>query len=240
MAGKNGMKEAWRGGKKTRRGEAPIHRKLHLLLIIRDRTMNLLQLQPQLRGHGPPQTTAQQARAKIILPVLGIPYHDGEILRHILQQDMQRMHRLLNHSLVAQNPVPEHGTSSLVKVEREILRVPRAEELQRHLHYLLGAELATGEIIQDFLAVIAEELFTLCDALRVRPLQLEPPVRLHSGERHGLMVCPAEGTVGSRESGLDFEGMVRGRESDAAQFGVVGEGAEGLDFGQGDASGCVG
>ena len=50
--------------------------------------MNLLELHAQLGIHIPPQRAANDARPEIIHAVVRIPQHDGEILRHVLQQDV--------------------------------------------------------------------------------------------------------------------------------------------------------
>ena len=61
--------------------------------------------------------------------------------------------------------------------QREVPRVSSAEELQRVFHDFLAAQLATGEVIEDQLAVFFEESATLRDAGDVAVFELEPPVR---------------------------------------------------------------
>src|SRR5436309_479796 len=102
----------------------PVHRKLHLFLIVWYRCVNLVQLQTDFRIHIPPQAAANDPCSEIVEPILWIPQSDGEILRHMVQNNLQWMHEL-DTRLDIQDAVLEYH---LLLVKCEVLRVSGTEK----------------------------------------------------------------------------------------------------------------
>lgn len=74
---------------------------------------------------------------------------------------------------------------TFVRMQREILRIPRADELEYHLHELFTCEFGAREPLQDSFAVLGVELFALGDSLFVSLFELNPPVGFEFGEGCG-------------------------------------------------------
>ena len=176
-----GVVDRARGGRVGKEKTLPVHRHLHLLLVVRNRAMDVFELQANLRLHVPAQRAAQHARAEIIHPILRVAEHDGKVLGDVVQQHMQRM-QIFGHRRRLKQTVVEDVAVGIGVREREIHRVARTKELQGVFHNFLAAELAAGEVLQDRFAVFGVEGFALGDAGDVRLLELEPPIGLHVAE----------------------------------------------------------
>ena len=137
-------------GEYTRDGEGlhlPIHRLRHLLLVIRDWPVDIIQLFPNLGAKVPPQAAADDAGSQVIHAILRVANHDRKVLGHIVQKHVKRMHGL-DDGFVFQNAVMEDVRVLLVGIgEGEIVRIPRAEELKGHLHDLLTFEFGAGQVL---------------------------------------------------------------------------------------------
>ena len=160
--------------------DSPIHTKLHLLLVVRYWLVDILEHHPQLRIDVPTQRATQHTAAKVVKPVFRIPEHDRKVLRHISQQDVQRMHAF-DDGLGSKDAIMKH-VGLRVLAERKVLRVAGAHELKHHLHKLLAGELRPWKIVEDQLAVVFEKRHALLDARFVRLLKLKPPVCFEFGE----------------------------------------------------------
>ena len=156
--------------------EVPIHGKFHLLFIVRNRRVDLLQLQPQFRVHVPSNRATYHPGAEIVRTVVRVAQHDGEIFRDVVKQDVQWMHRA-DDGFRIEDAVVEYVPLGLGVCEGEVAGVPRAEELERHFHQLFAGEFAAGEVVEDLFAVLGEEVLALGDSGFVVALELEPPVR---------------------------------------------------------------
>lgn len=118
---------------------SPIHAKLHLLLIVWNRRVDLVQSHPNLGAHVPSQRRADHARAEMVVPRLRVAQRDGEILGYVVQQDQKRVFGL-DVLLDAQDFVLKRP---LVRVQFEVLRVSCAEELEDHLHEFFARQFGT-------------------------------------------------------------------------------------------------
>ena len=88
---------------------------------------------------------------------------------------------------------------AFIRMQREILRIPRADELEDHLHELFTCELGAWEPLQDSFAVLGVEFLALGDPLFVSLFELDPPVGFQFGEGCGKVLV----VVGNGEGGGD-------------------------------------
>lgn len=84
----------------------PIHRKLHFGFIVRDWAVYLFELLTELGIDIPAERRAEETGTEVVHAILGIAQHDSEVLRHVLEQDMQRMH-VFYDGLLAQDAIME-------------------------------------------------------------------------------------------------------------------------------------
>lgn len=229
------MMRVMHNGLELEGADEPVHTKLHFLLVVRDRGMDLMKLHPDFRANIPPQRGADHPSAKMVVACLRIAEHDGEVLGDVVEHDEQGVF-FADIGLQTEEGVVEEF---LVLRQREVLWVARAEELQRHLHEFLTSELGTREPLQNGWAVFGVKGLALRDACDVVGFEFEPPVRFEFGKGHGLVVGPAEGAIGSSAGFGDVEVCVGFWEVDAGEGGVVGEVAEGFYFFDREAGGSV-
>lgn len=74
--------------------------------------------------------------------------------------------------LCAEDVVPQ---DALVH-QCEVLRVPRTDKLQDHLHEFFARQFGTGECVEDSFAVLGVQFFPLHNAALVCAFELDPPV----------------------------------------------------------------
>lgn len=65
-------------------GEEAVHAELHLLPVVRDRLVDLVQLHPDLGAHVPAQRRADHARPQVVVTRFGVPQHDAEVFRYVV------------------------------------------------------------------------------------------------------------------------------------------------------------
>lgn len=108
----------------------------------------------------------------MIIAGLRVTQHDGKIFGDIVQDDQQRVFGR-DILLGPQNLVLK---GFLVRVQMEVLRVPRTEELKCHLHEFFTREFGAGKPLQDRFPMLGVQAFALGNARDVRAFQFEPPV----------------------------------------------------------------
>ena len=137
--------------------------------------MDLLQLQPELRLHVPPNRAAQHTGAEVVVSVIGVAQHDSKVLGYVVQENMQGMYRV-DDGIGIENAVVEDMPRRRVMAEREVPRISRAQELQRHFHQLFASQFAAREVVEDLFAMFRVEALTLGDSCSVVAFEFEPPV----------------------------------------------------------------
>ena len=100
--------------------------------------MDLLELHAELGVDVPAERRAEETGAEVVHAILGIPQHDSEVFRYVLEQDMQGMH-ILNDGLVVQDAIVEDVASRLGLGKCEVMGISSAEELKGVLHDLFAA-----------------------------------------------------------------------------------------------------
>ena len=85
------------------------------------------------------------------------------------------MHRV-EDGVGVQDAVVEYVPRGWSAAEREVPRIPRAQELQRHFHQLFAGQFAAGEVVEHFLAVFGIQGLALGDSCAVVAFDFEPPV----------------------------------------------------------------
>lgn len=73
-------------GHKATGANLPVHRELHLLLVIGYWGVDFFQLHAELHCHVPAKRRAEQAGTEIVVTILRIAEHAGEIFRDVLQE----------------------------------------------------------------------------------------------------------------------------------------------------------
>ena len=68
--------------------------------------MDFFELHTELTIDIPAEGRTNEPGAEVVHAILGIAQHDGEVFRHVVEQDMQRMH-LVNDGLLVQDAVVE-------------------------------------------------------------------------------------------------------------------------------------
>lgn len=86
------------------------------------------------------------------------------------------MHRI-DDGIGLKDAVVKDVPGGKAMAERKVSRIPRAEELQRHLHQLFAGQFAAGEVVEDFLAVFRVQGLAFGDSDSVVAFDFEPPVR---------------------------------------------------------------
>lgn len=146
-----------------------------------------MELQADLARDVPAERGADEAGAEVVDARLRVAQDDAEVLGHVVEEDQQRG-LLGEDGLRPEDPVHEPRP---VRRQREVLRVPRADELHHHLHQLLARQLRPRQPLQHRRAVLRVQRLPLRDARPVRRLQLDPPVRLEFRQRCSAFRIPS-------------------------------------------------
>lgn len=99
--------------------------------------MDFFELQAEFGVDVPAERGAEEAGAEVVHAVLGVPQHDGEVLRYVFEQDVQRVH-LLDDGVFVQDAVVEDVTFGFGLGKGEVLGIPSAEELEGVFHDLFA------------------------------------------------------------------------------------------------------
>ena len=76
--------ERGRNADTSERANLPVHGELHLLFVIWYWRVDFFQLQSKLRFYVPAKRGAEEAGSKIVVTILRIAEHAGEVFRNIL------------------------------------------------------------------------------------------------------------------------------------------------------------
>ena len=94
-------------GKERGKG-LPVHGEFHLLLVVGNRFVDLVEFQSDLGSHVPPEGATDQAGAEMIDAIFGIAEHDGEVFGDIVQESLEWC-RLFEVGLGLENVIVEDG-----------------------------------------------------------------------------------------------------------------------------------